>query len=91
MYGLTDDELDKIVTILKSNHVRKAVLFGSRAKGNFKPGSDVDLAIIGDELKISCILNEETNLPYFFDVLNLDEITNQNLKDHVARVGQVIV
>ena len=48
MYGLTDEELNEIKNILKK-HTSKAILFGSRAKGNYKKESDIDIAIIGDE------------------------------------------
>ena len=78
MYGLSEAELGTIKKTLNDIAVQKVVIFGSRAKGNFKKGSDVDLAIIGDEKKASYQLNEETNLPYFFDVVNLYEITNKN-------------
>jgi len=42
-------------------------------QGKPKKGSDIDLAIVGDERKVSYYLNEETNLPYFFDVINLEK------------------
>lgn len=90
MYGLSVDELNKIVQTLRSAHVKKAVLFGSRAKGTHKHGSDVDIAVIGDEKRVFYTLNEETNLPYFFDVINMEEIVSQNLREHIQRVGKVI-
>ena len=51
LYGLTDNELQYIVSLLSENtKITKAVLYGSRAKGNFKPFSDVDIALFGEEL-----------------------------------------
>ncbi len=91
MYGLTQTELEQIVAVLKNNHVSKAILYGSRAKGTHKRGSDVDIALIGDEKHVSNILNEETNLPYFFDVINLQDIVSPNLLAHIQRVGKVLV
>lgn len=88
MFGLTTSEIRTISDILKSSGVESGVVFGSRAKGNHKKGSDVDIAIIGDEQKVSYLLNEECNLPYFFDVINLEKINNQNLIDHIHRVGK---
>ncbi len=90
MTGLSQAEMDTIRGVLNTLGVQKVVLFGSRAKGNYKKGSDVDLAIVGDEKKASYVLNEETNLPYFFDVVNLHKITNKNLIEHIHRVGQPI-
>lgn len=90
MYGLSQREVDVMNEVLKSLDIQKVVLFGSRAKGNYKKGSDVDLAIVGDERKVSYILNEETNLPYVFDVVNLHKITNKNLIEHIERIGKVL-
>jgi predicted nucleotidyltransferase len=88
MFGLTDDELETILTILRHNNIKTCILFGSRAKGNFKKGSDVDIAVLGNDRKLSYCLNEESNLPYFFDVVNLETISNENLKEHIRRVGK---
>ncbi len=90
MFGLSDGELQTISDILKSSGVERGVIFGSRAKGTHKKGSDIDIAIIGDEQKVSYMLNEECNLPYFFDVVNMKKINNQNLIDHIHRVGKNI-
>jgi nucleotidyltransferase substrate binding protein (TIGR01987 family) len=50
-YGLRDSDVTQILTVLEQCHeVDAALLFGSRAKGNYKRGSDVDLAIVGHEL-----------------------------------------
>jgi len=88
MFGLTDKELSCIVSILRQNDIQKSILFGSRAMGNYKKGSDVDIAVIGNERKLSYCLNELSNLPYFFDVVNLEKIDSQNLLEHIQRVGK---
>lgn len=71
--------------------IRESVLFGSRAKGTFSAGSDVDLALKGcsenDALQLSALLNEETTLPYFFDVVVYETIQNRDLSEHIDRVG----
>ena len=90
MYGLSKVELETIKKIANSLNIEKIILFGSRAKGNYKKGSDVDLAIIGDERKFSYYLNEETNLPYFFDVVNLKKL-NDEILEHIKRVGKDIL
>lgn len=91
MFGLTDDQLNSIKAALTKELVNDAWIFGSRAKGNFRAGSDVDIAIIGDAQKVSYLLNEETTLPFFFDIVDVRDLTNQNLKDHIARVGVKII
>lgn len=76
--------------------IETLILFGSRALGNYKAGSDVDLAVKGAQvdrftiLSLSERLNEELPLPYFFDVLEYDAIENEALKNHIDRYGIVI-
>lgn len=74
--------------------MESAILFGSRAKGTFRSGSDVDLAVRGcsetDVIQLSAALNEETVLPYFFDVVAYETIQNDDLVEHIDRVGITI-
>jgi predicted nucleotidyltransferase len=93
-FGLQQNDLNIIVSILTQySQVRKALIFGSRAKGVFRNGSDIDIALKGDALnadtlsRISYILNEETNLPYHIDLLNYHTIHNKELVEHIDRVG----
>lgn len=71
-------------------------MFGSRAKGNYKTGSYVDLAIKGDRLtyeitaRFADCLNEEKPLPYFFDVVYYAAIAEPKLKEQIDRVGMRI-
>ncbi len=90
MFGLKEDEVNQIKILLKTNGIHNALIFGSRAKGNYKAGSDIDLAIDKDENKISYLLNEETNLAYYFDVVNINKLKNKNLIEHIKRVGIAI-
>jgi predicted nucleotidyltransferase len=93
-FGLLESDLFSILGELsKHDNVELAILFGSRAKGNFKHGSDVDLALKGKTLdfetvsKISYFLNEETTMPYKFDVVNYHSIQEPELIHHIDRVG----
>lgn len=96
MHGLTDFDLRVIFEVFgKFPEVQEAVLFGSRAKGTHKKGSDVDIALKGKNLQkiasdISGILNGSSPLPYYFDVLDYENIDNLDLKNHIDRVGVVI-
>ena len=93
MYGLKEDELTTIREILKKYNVKKAILYGSRAMGTYKNGSDIDIVIFGNDLNstISYIYDElEENLPYFIDIEIFENITNQKLKNHIAQVGKVL-
>ena len=91
MYGLEERDWEIVRNVLKESGTTCAILFGSRAKGEYRQGSDVDLAIVGNERRVSDLLNEETPLPYFFDVVNLDKIRNEALRRHIERVGKTIL
>ena len=93
-FGLLDSDIETIIQTLKMHpKVEIAYIFGSRVKGNFKNGSDVDIALKGTGLdfdiqsQISYWLNEETNMPYKFDVLIYEYIREPKLQEHIDRVG----
>jgi uncharacterized protein len=93
-FGLLNTDLELIIkTLIRQPKVRSASIFGSRAKGNYNTGSDVDIALKGNELdfetlnQLSYWLNEETAMPYKFDLLNYDSIKEPELKDHIDRAG----
>ena len=92
--GLTEKDLFQLRSVLKKfPEIEQALIFGSRAKGTHKPGSDVDLALKGSELtpeaatRVSYLLNEETMMPYAFDVVQFETISSPELTDHINRVG----
>lgn len=93
-FGLRKNDLEILTAILRQqSEVEEAYIFGSRAKGNYKNGSDVDIAIKGEKVNFSTVsrilylLNEETNMPYQFDVLNYGAISHKELVEHINRVG----
>ena len=95
MFGLLQRDLEYILrAINKFNKIEKAIVFGSRAMGNYKPGSDVDIAIKGKNMdrkvvsQLSDLLNEEYPLPYFFDIVDYNDITNTALKEHINKEGR---
>ncbi len=97
MYGLLERDLKFILEAVdKYSEIEEVVLFGSRAMGNYKKGSDVDLAIVGENIdrkilrRISDDLNEEYPLPYFLDVVNYNDISNKELKKHIDSFGKSI-
>lgn len=97
-FGLSESEIDIIRKHLsKYPEIEKATIFGSRAKGNFKKGSDVDIALYGKNVTLDTItsinyqLNEETPLIYFFDILSYNDIETKELKEHIDRVGVEIL
>lgn len=96
-YGLVDRYVTQIIDAAdKFNDIETVILFGSRANGNYKPGSDVDLAVKGNHLQeqtvaqLADFLNEETTMPYFFDVVNYGNLDNPQLIAHIDRRGIII-
>jgi len=93
-FGLKEKTIDNIHQVLiRYPQVEQAIIFGSRAKGNFKTGSDIDLALKG-QLSLTTInkLSNEIDdllLPYTFDLISLSGINNSELLDHIKRVGVV--
>jgi predicted nucleotidyltransferase len=96
-YGLLEQDIAFIVKALSQYpEIEKAVLFGSRAKGNYKAGSDIDLAVMGDKINFDTIsrlhafLEEQSPMPYFFDIIDYTHLEHLELKEHIGRVGKVI-
>jgi predicted nucleotidyltransferase len=97
LFGLYDGDLAYIISVIgEFSEIKKAVVFGSRAKGNYKKGSDVDIAIFGDDISFSTItrlhyrLEEEGPLPYLFDIVDYTHSNHMELKEHIERVGKTI-
>lgn len=95
--GLKEFEIEYIVNeIKKFQEIEMAVIFGSRAKGNYKQGSDVDLAIYGEKITFDTIsalharLDDNGPLPYFFDIVDYTHLRHKELKEHIERVGKLI-
>jgi len=94
--GLTESDKKIIIAVLKQYpEIESASFFGSRALGTFQKGSDIDIALKGNNLTnkicsdIHFVFEEETLLPYFFDVINYNSIVNPNLKEHIDKYGEV--
>ena len=94
-HGLPASTVAQVHGVLSRHpEVERATLYGSRAKGNFKAGSDIDLTLSGrglDERIRGCIDEEldDLLLPYQFDLSVFTRITQADLIDHIRRVGVV--
>jgi uncharacterized protein len=92
-HGLTGQTVEKIQAVLASfPEVEKVVVYGSRAKGNFKPGSDIDLALFGDGItdKVTSRIYwalDDLLLPYKIDLSLFSALKHPALIDHIRRVG----
>jgi len=90
--GLGPHELDLIQEVFRRfPAISEVMLYGSRAKGTYRPESDIDLALVGvdDEIQAEAVADEleELPLPYRFDVKAFSCIKYGPLRDHIERVG----
>lgn len=93
-YGLPDSAISGLCRIFADNpKIDKVVLYGSRAKGTFRNGSDIDLTLYGQDLTLQDLnyLEQEIDdllLPYKVDLSIFSHIDNPDLIDHIQRVGK---
>lgn len=94
MFGLSEKDIDMVLeAVQKFPEIEDVIIFGSRALGNYKKGSDVDMAIKGTSITIhtvlglSDLLNEVYPLPYYFDIVHYETISNSNLIKHIKAHG----
>ncbi len=94
-FGLTETVIKQIKGIFsRYSQVKQAILYGSRAKGNYKKGSDIDFTLKGEDLDLSVINKIRRELddlltPYTFDISIFHQISNSDLIEHINRVGVV--
>ena len=93
-FGLPPATLEAIRRILAEvPAVKKAVIYGSRAKGTYRPGSDIDLTLFGDGLDVDILGRiatrlHESPIPYQVELSIFELIDHAGLREHIQRVGQ---
>ncbi|MDP8206731.1 MAG: nucleotidyltransferase domain-containing protein [Candidatus Electryonea clarkiae] len=95
-FGLKEATIQKICTVFTHfPQIEQAIIYGSRAKGNYKKGSDIDLTLHGgDDLTLQVLYQimdeiDELLLPYTIDLSIYLNINDQDLIDHIRRVGVI--
>lgn len=95
-FGLKTEDLNKIREVFKQfSQIQAVKIYGSRAKGNYREGSDIDLTLFGENIDLSLLnqLSAELDdllLPYLFDISVYKKIENPDLLEHINRVGQTL-
>ena len=95
IFGLKEEIVQKIKEIFAQfEEVEEVIVYGSRAMGNFRNGSDLDLTIKGQKMNVGIVNKisikiDDLYLPYLFDISVYHQITNLELIDHIERVGKV--
>lgn len=93
-YGLNDHTIEKFQKVFqKYPEIDRVMIYGSRAKGNYREGSDIDLSLMGE--KITAETNakvwrdlDDLNTPYLIDLSVFSLLTSQSLIEHIKRVGK---
>lgn len=94
-FGLKEAPIEKICGVFaRYPQIEKAVIYGSRAKGNYKNGSDIDLTLHGKGLTLDILYKIMTEiddllLPYKIDLSIFEQLTDPDFIEHIRRVGIV--
>ena len=94
-FGLSDTVIQELHDVFRRYaNIEKVLIFGSRSKGDYRAGSDIDLAVIGKDIDYSVLLDiqcdiDDLELLYSIDLLDYQKKKGTPIGDHIDRVGQV--
>lgn len=97
MYGFSEQNIKELREILASiPAIEEAIIYGSRARGDYKPASDVDITLKGSKLTFRdvALLDDKlyySYLPYYFDTSIFADLTNEELIENINRCGKVFL
>lgn len=93
MFGIYPKSFEEIIKIINEIlSIDEVIIYGSRAKGNYKEGSDIDITLIGNVTKedFSKLWQDldDSYIPYKFDISIYKDLHSDSLKEHIDRVGK---
>ena len=94
-FGLSDTVIKELQDVFRRHaNIEKVLIFGSRSKGNYRAGSDIDLAVIGKDIDYNLLLSilceiDDLDLLYTVDLMDYQKKKGTPIGDHIDRVGQV--
>ena len=94
-FGLSDTVIKELQDVFRRHaNIKKVLIFGSKSKGNYRAGSDIDLAVIGNDIDYNQLLSihceiDDLELLYSVDLLDYQKKKGTPIGDHIDRVGQV--
>ena len=89
--GIKEKVLEEICALAEKYQIDRVILFGSRARGDYRKTSDIDLAVSGGDVgRFSLDVEDETSTLLFYDVVNLDKPVMEELLESIQREGRVI-
>jgi uncharacterized protein len=95
-FGLPVNTIDRINSVFKKYpEIEQVIIYGSRAKGNYREGSDIDITLKGENLNdriLSKVKSEidDLNTPYLFDISVFQGLVSSSLIEHINRVGLLL-
>lgn len=93
-FGLSEKTINKINSVFEKHlEIDEVIIYGSRAKGNFREGSDIDITLKGKTISYTILskINQEIddlNTPYLFDISVFETLESNDFIDHINRVGK---
>ena len=94
-FGLSDTVIRELQDVFRRHaNIEKVLIFGSRSKGNYRAGSDIDLAVVGQGIDYSQLLAiqceiDDLELFYLIDLLDYQKEKGTPIGDHIDRVAQI--
>lgn len=89
--GIKIKVIEEIIVMAQEYHIEKVILFGSRARGDYKDRSDIDLAVSGGKVDLFALaVDEETSTLLKYDVVNLDGSVQEELLESIKKEGVVL-
>ena len=89
--GIKCKVLQEIIQLAKKNCIEKVILFGSRARGDFRRTSDIDIAVTGgDFARFALDVDEETSTLLEYDIVNLDRDMQDELRESIEKEGRIL-
>ena len=89
--GIREQVIKDTIDFAKKYDVEKVLLFGSRARGDFKRTSDIDLAVSGGDFdRFALDVDEETTTLLMFDIIDLDREMQPELRESIEKEGVVL-
>lgn len=89
--GIKQRVIDEICAIAKSYDIKMVKLFGSRARGDYKDRSDIDLAVYGgNTVEFALVVDEETSTLLKYDIVDMKASLQQELRESIEKEGKII-
>ena len=89
--GIREIVIEQIKALAKQHNVRKVVLFGSRARGDYRERSDIDLAVYdGDFARFALDVDDETHTLLSYDIVDMNKSVDSELVESIEREGIIL-